>query len=99
MSKYESDYEAHSFNKEQNEYLNKATINFNNVEKHFENLINSWYKDELKHYAECYKENNPERIPTEFLKEHNYKDLRVLQDFFFWGSEVLKSYQKNSLKD
>ena len=68
------------------------------VEKHFENLENNWYKDELRHYAECFEEDNPEEIPTHLLKEHNYKDLRVLGDFFyFWG--VLKSYQKDSLKD
>ena len=79
------------------------------IRRHLQNLNDNWYEDELIHYAECFDEENPEQIETEFLKEHNYKDLRMLMDYFnkegvFTRSTlkkhlVLKSSENDSLKD
>ena len=58
------------------------------IRKHLQNLNDNWYKDEMYDYAEQFLLDepehlqNPEYIRTEYLKEHNYKDLRMLIDYF-----------------
>jgi len=54
----------------------------------FEGLAANWWKDEARDYEETYNESDdddffdPADIPTADLKEHNYRDLRVLKDYF-----------------
>jgi hypothetical protein len=52
------------------------------AEKHFGYLHDAWIDDEQSHYEEHYDVECADEIPTSLLEEHNYKDLRVLQDFF-----------------
>lgn len=52
------------------------------AEKHFGYLHDAWINDEQKSYEEYFGDENADKIPTSKLKESNYKDLRVLQDFF-----------------
>ena len=48
-----------------------------------DSLSANWYDDEEKHYCETYDGvEAPKDIPTYLLEGHNYKDLRVLEDFF-----------------
>ena len=54
----------------------------------FEGLVANWWRDEERHYEETYHDESDDDdwdagdIPTADLKEHNYRDLRVLQDYF-----------------
>ena len=57
--------------------LNKKT----EVKKHLNNLTNNWLDDEKKDYSSLYNVDFPDEIKTKNLKEHNYKDLRVLIDY------------------
>ena len=52
------------------------------VKKHLNNLISNWFDDEKKDYASLHNVDFPDKINTEKLKKHNYKDLRVLKDYF-----------------
>ena len=52
------------------------------AEKHFGYSHDAWIDNELKHYEEYYKVEDADLITTSRLEEGNYKDLRVLQDFF-----------------
>ena len=52
------------------------------AEKHFSHLYDNWINDEQKHYEEYFTVEGAENIPTFKLKNHNYKDLRVIKDFF-----------------
>jgi len=52
------------------------------VKKHLDNLIYNWFDDEKKDYSSVFNVDFPDSIKTEKLKNHNYKDLRVLKDFF-----------------
>ena len=52
------------------------------AEKHFGNLHDAWIDDEQSHYEEHYDVECADEIPTSLLEEHNYKDLRVIQEFF-----------------
>ena len=52
------------------------------AEKHFGMLHDNWIGDEQRHYEEYYGVECADKIPTSKLKEHNYKDLRVIQKFF-----------------
>ena len=55
------------------------------AKKHFENLANNWWQDELKYYLENFDTDSREaleNIPTSELEECNYKDLRILEDYF-----------------
>ena len=49
--------------------------------KAYEALNYNWERDEERHYCETYDVDDAYDIPTSELKEHNYKDLRVLADF------------------
>jgi len=52
------------------------------AEKHFGYLHDAWIGDEQKSYEEYFGDENADKIPTSKLKESNYKDLRVIQEFF-----------------
>ena len=52
------------------------------AEKHFGYLYDAWIDNELKHYEEYYKVEDADLITTSRLEEGNYKDLRVIKDFF-----------------
>ena len=52
------------------------------AEKHFGHLQDNWMDDERRNYEECYEVKDANNIPTSKLKESNYKDLRVIQEFF-----------------
>ena len=52
------------------------------AEKHFGYLYDNWIDDELKHYEEYYRVEDADLITTSRLEEGNYKDLRVVQEFF-----------------
>jgi hypothetical protein len=51
------------------------------AQKHLRSLSTNWYAEELEHYEEMYEVQDAETVPTEDLEPHNYKDLRVLQDY------------------
>tara|TARA_R100001129_G_scaffold146993_1_gene108432 strand:- start:36 stop:257 length:222 start_codon:yes stop_codon:yes gene_type:complete len=52
------------------------------AKKHFDYLHDAWIDDELKHYEEYHKVEDADLITTSRLEEGNYKDLRVVQEFF-----------------
>ena len=52
------------------------------AEKHFGYLHDAWIGDEQKHYEEYFIVEGADNIPTSKLENHNYKDLRVIKDFF-----------------
>ena len=52
------------------------------AEKHFSHLYDNWISDEQNHYEENYDVECADEIQTSLLEEHNYKDLRVIKDFF-----------------
>ena len=52
------------------------------AKQHLENLSNNWYEDECEHYEIENNCENADSIPTKKIKSHNYKDLRVLEDYF-----------------
>ena len=45
------------------------------------NICSNWWRDEERHYEQEYDEEDPASIKTADLKECNYKDMRVLDDF------------------
>ena len=53
----------------------------------FRALYNNWFHDETKWYMENFDIENPEDIPTEKLENCNYKDLRILYEYFFKESD------------
>ena len=59
--------------------MNKITLK--QARKAYEGLNYNWERDEERHYCETYDVDDAYDIPTLELKEHNYKDLRVLGDF------------------
>ena len=52
------------------------------AKKHFNYLYNNWIMEEQKSYEEYFGDENANKIPTFKLKESNYKDLRIIQEFF-----------------
>ena len=52
------------------------------AKQHLENLSENWYDDECEHYEIENDCENADNIPTNNLMPSNYKDLRVLQDYF-----------------
>ena len=52
------------------------------AEKHFGYLHDAWIGEEQSHYEEHYDVECADNIPTSKLENHNYKDLRVIKDFF-----------------
>jgi len=52
------------------------------AEKHFGYLHDNWIDDEQRNYEEYFRVEGANNIPTSKLKHHNYKDLRVIQEFF-----------------
>ena len=67
----------------------KEIIGLKEATKCFQNLGGNWWSDERKCYSENFYDSDDEEcdedadnIPTEKLKDGNYRDLRVLYDFF-----------------
>jgi hypothetical protein len=56
--------------------MNKAQIAF-------KALYINWFHEETKWYMENFNVDNPEDIPTEDLKDCDYKNLRILYEYFF----------------
>ena len=56
--------------------------NFKQAKEHFNNLTSNWEYEEQKHYEEEHDVESADDIPTSKLEESNYKDLRVLIDYF-----------------
>tara|TARA_Y100000114_G_C11670296_1_gene283442 strand:+ start:435 stop:641 length:207 start_codon:yes stop_codon:yes gene_type:complete len=44
-------------------------------------LSDNWYSDEEKDYGITYDVEDPESVPTIELEPHDYKNLRVLEDY------------------
>ena len=55
---------------------------FKKARQAYERIIDKWWGDEERHYCETYDVDAPENISTENLKSHDYKNLRVLEDYF-----------------
>ena len=53
-----------------------------NIKKHFNNLYNNLIDSELTNYMESFNESDPTKKPVNQLKESNYKDLRILKNYF-----------------
>ena len=51
------------------------------AKQHLENLSNNWYDDECEDYEIENDCEDADSIPTHKLKSHNYKDLRILEDY------------------
>ncbi len=49
----------------------------------FKALYINWFNEETKWYMENFNVDNPEDIPTEDLKDCDYKNLRILYEYFF----------------
>tara|TARA_R100000781_G_C4009395_1_gene103136 strand:- start:318 stop:500 length:183 start_codon:yes stop_codon:yes gene_type:complete len=49
----------------------------------FKALYVNWFHEETKWYMENFNIDNPEDIPTEDLEDCNYKNLRILYEYFF----------------
>ena len=56
--------------------MNKAQIAF-------KALYINWFHEETKWYMENFNVDNPEDIPTEDLEDCDYKNLRILYEYFF----------------
>jgi len=60
-----------------------SKITFKQAKQSYEALSDNLWDDERTHYCEIYNvDSAPENIPTESLKNHNYSNLRVLNDYF-----------------
>jgi RIO-like serine/threonine protein kinase len=57
-------------------------ITFKQAKEVHDRLSDNLWGDEENHYCEVYDVDAPENIPTESLKNHAYRDLRVLDDYF-----------------
>ena len=49
----------------------------------FKALYINWFNEETKWYMENFNVDNPEDIPTEDLEDCDYKNLRILYEYFF----------------
>jgi len=63
--------------------LRRLKMDVDKASESLKNLVDNWYNDEHRHYREYYdlEDGELEDISTNDLKPHNYKDLRILQDF------------------
>ena len=52
------------------------------AKQHLKNLSNNWYDDECKYYEIENDCENADSIQTNKLMSSNYKDLRILEDYF-----------------
>tara|TARA_R100000388_G_scaffold40801_1_gene31466 strand:+ start:172 stop:363 length:192 start_codon:yes stop_codon:yes gene_type:complete len=53
-----------------------------NIKKHFNNLYNNLIDSEITNYMESFDVSDPTEKPVNELKESNYKDLRILKNYF-----------------
>jgi hypothetical protein len=66
----------------ENEALKKQKIP-DHIISAFTGLTDNWWGDEEKFYAENFEpEQEPEDIPTDKLEPCNYRDLRILDEWF-----------------
>jgi len=66
----------------ENEKLKKEKIP-DDIIRAFTGLTSNWWGDEEKFYSEVFEpEQEPEDIPTDKLEPCNYRDLRVLDEWF-----------------
>jgi len=66
----------------ENEALKKQKIP-DDIISAFTGLTDNWWGDEEKFYSENFEpEQEPEDIPTDKLEPCNYRDLRVLDEWF-----------------
>ena len=68
-----------------------SKITLKQARKAYEGLNYNWERDEERHYCETYDVDDANDIPTSELKEHDYKNLRVLRDFLY---QEKPDYQK-----
>ena len=54
----------------------------------YDSLANAWHGDEHKYYSEQFDCENPHEVATDELNECNYKDLRVLEDYFYEKKKI-----------
>ena len=74
--------EKYDINKEENEALKKQKIP-DDIISAFTGLTNNWWGDEEQFYSETFEpEQQPEDIPTDKLEPCNYRDLRILDEWF-----------------
>ena len=59
---------------------------FEKAYKAFSNLSNNWWDQEASHYEETYEE-DPCQLKTNELQEHDYKNIRILHDYFIKGDQ------------
>ena len=66
------------------------------AKKHLSNLIDNLLDSEETHYSEHFNIDyeQVDLIATEDLQEHNYKDLRVLQDYFNQDNNINKAIEE-----
>ena len=65
-----------------------SRITFKQAKHSYEELSDNLWGIEETHYCEIYNVDAPENIPTESLKNHNYRNLRVLNDYFNKRGEI-----------
>jgi len=49
-------------------------------------LSDNWWDAEASHYEETYGR-DPCQFETDELEEHDYKNLRIILDYFIWQRE------------
>ena len=67
------------------------------AKKHLSNLIDNLLDSEETHYSEHFNIDyeQVDLTATEDLQEHNYKDLRVLQDYFNQDNNIDKAIEES----
>ena len=69
-------------------------INKEQAKQHLENLSNNWYDDECEDYEIENDCEDADSIPTHKLKSHNYKDLRILEDYLNQDNNIDKAIEE-----
>ena len=77
----------HDYMKEQNKQTTKMT-SYDEAQEAIKNLCANWFEDEKRNYGECYETEDEDDIATTDLKAHNYKDLRIIIDWFKKDDEL-----------
>ena len=65
------------------------------AKQHLENLSNNWYDDECEDYEIENDCEDADSIPTHKLKSHNYKDLRILEDYLNQDNNIDKAIKES----
>ena len=67
-------------------------ITLEQARQSYERLSDNWESDEERHYCETYDVDDAYDIPTLELKPHDYKNLRVLDDYL--NQQLMEDKQK-----